>query len=70
MIVTWIIEDGVFSGSGSAMSEAATVAGHTVVPWEDCWWSDSQRARIGLRGRRLRDGSRAAAARIKSFRRS
>lgn len=42
MKVTWVIEDGVFSGSGAAVSDAAIAAGHAVVPWEDRWWSDTQ----------------------------
>ena len=42
MKVTWVIENGVFSGSGTAVSNAAKAAGHTVVPWDDRWWSDTQ----------------------------
>lgn len=38
----WIIEEGVFSGSGTAIADAAKTAGHRVVPWEDRWWTESQ----------------------------
>lgn len=38
--VTWVLESDVFPNSDAGLRRAILDAGHTIVDWDDAWWSD------------------------------
>ena len=62
-MTTWVLETPVFQESGQRLEDAVRELGHTVVAWDDDWWSSGQWP--ALRGERVVfHGSLVNAARI------
>ncbi len=41
-MATWVLESSVFADSGPLLEAAVRELGHTVVAWDDDWWSSGQ----------------------------